>query len=125
MTKDEAKQATPHADLIAELMNPNIPKNEREHAAVRELEAVMQAITAPENQPSQFGTVTLDYHLAKIKEWEDRFESLNDKALAQPAQKQRQPLTEEQAYDLFGPHYNMSAIRAVEAAHGIKEKNNG
>jgi hypothetical protein len=34
--------ATPHAELIAELMNPNIPKNEREHAAVREIERLRQ-----------------------------------------------------------------------------------
>jgi len=34
---------------------------------------------------------------------------------------QRKPLTNEQAYDLFGVHYNMSVIRNVEAAHGIKE----
>ena len=27
-----AVDATPHEELIAELMNPNIPKNEREHA---------------------------------------------------------------------------------------------
>ena len=35
---------------------------------------------------------------------------------------QRKPLTDEQAYDLFGVHYNMSVIRNVEAAHGIKEE---
>jgi hypothetical protein len=33
-----AYQATPHAELLAQLMDPNIPKTEREHAAVRELE---------------------------------------------------------------------------------------
>jgi hypothetical protein len=41
--------ATPHAELIAELMNPNNPKNEREHAAVREIERlkeVQQAVIA-------------------------------------------------------------------------------
>jgi len=42
LTKDEAKAATPHADLIAELMNPNVPKNEREHAAVREIERMRE-----------------------------------------------------------------------------------
>jgi hypothetical protein len=45
-TKDKAKAATPHHDLIAELLNPNIPKNEREHAAVREIER-LQALAAP------------------------------------------------------------------------------
>jgi hypothetical protein len=34
--------ATPHAELIAELMNPNNPKNEREHAAVREIERLQE-----------------------------------------------------------------------------------
>ena len=30
--------ATPHAELLADLMNPNNPKNEREHAAAREMD---------------------------------------------------------------------------------------
>jgi succinate dehydrogenase flavin-adding protein (antitoxin of CptAB toxin-antitoxin module) len=34
--------ATPHAELIAELMNPNKPKNERENAAVREIERLRE-----------------------------------------------------------------------------------
>ena len=42
-----AAQATPHAELIAELMNPNIPKNEREHAAVREIERLREALAQP------------------------------------------------------------------------------
>ena len=44
-----AVDATPHAELIAELMNPNNSKNEREHAAVREIERlqeVQQAVIA-------------------------------------------------------------------------------
>jgi hypothetical protein len=43
----------------------------------------LQAITDPENQPSQFGTVTLDFHFEKIKKWEDLFERMSDKLLAQ------------------------------------------
>lgn len=42
MTDDQAKASTPHAELIAELMNPNNPKNEREHAAVREIEQLRE-----------------------------------------------------------------------------------
>ena len=45
--------ATPHAELIAELMNPNNPKNEREHAATREIERLRetrQAIAELESQ---------------------------------------------------------------------------
>jgi hypothetical protein len=45
-TQDEAKAATPHHDLIAELLNPNTPKTEREHAASREIER-LQALEAP------------------------------------------------------------------------------
>ena len=33
----------------------------------QERDEILQAITDPENQPSQFGTVTLDYHYEKIK----------------------------------------------------------
>lgn len=46
-------QATPHRELMAQLMNPNVPKSEREHAAVREIErlrehAVVLAATVEE-----------------------------------------------------------------------------
>jgi hypothetical protein len=37
-----AVNATPHSELIAELLNPNNPKNEREHAAVREIERLRE-----------------------------------------------------------------------------------
>jgi hypothetical protein len=47
---------------------------------------MLQAITDPENQPSQYGTVTLDYHFEKIKKWEDLFERMSNKVLAQPEQ---------------------------------------
>jgi hypothetical protein len=40
----EEKSSTPHAELIAELMNPNKPKNEREHAAVREIQKLQEAL---------------------------------------------------------------------------------
>jgi formate dehydrogenase maturation protein FdhE len=53
----------------------------------QEAASIIQAVTDPENQPSQYGTVTLDYHLAKLKEWEDRFEKLSDRALAQPEER--------------------------------------
>ncbi len=55
-TKDKAKAATPHHDLIAELLNPNIPKNEREHAAVREIER-LQALAA---QQEPIGFVVME-----------------------------------------------------------------
>lgn len=51
MTDDQEMTATPHAELIAELMNPNNPKNEREHAAVREIERLQEALAQPEQEP--------------------------------------------------------------------------
>ena len=44
MTDNQKKTSTPHAELIAELMNPNNPKNEREHAAVREIERLRKSL---------------------------------------------------------------------------------
>jgi hypothetical protein len=34
----DAKQATPHGDLIAQVLDPCLPKTEREHVAAREIE---------------------------------------------------------------------------------------
>ena len=47
---DREVNATPHTELLAELMNPNIPKNEREHAAVREIERLRETLEQPEQQ---------------------------------------------------------------------------
>jgi hypothetical protein len=62
----------------------------------QERDEILQAITDPENQPSQFGTVTLDYHYEKIKKWEDlferiseNFEKMSDKVLSQPQRKEQ------------------------------------
>ena len=41
---------------------------------------IMQAITDPENQPSQYGTVTLDYLSDKLKEWERRWAKRDEQA---------------------------------------------
>ena len=61
MADDQAMAATPHTELIAELMNPNNPKNEREHAAVREIERLREALA----QPEQDNTYTYASSLAK------------------------------------------------------------
>jgi hypothetical protein len=37
-------------------------------------------------------------------------------------QQASKPMTEEQSYDLFGVHYQMPTIRAVERHHKIGEK---
>lgn len=41
---------------------------------------IMQAITDPENQPSQYGTVTIDYLSDKLKEWERRWAKRDEQA---------------------------------------------
>jgi len=40
----EVKQATPHHELIAQLLDSRIPKTEREHAAAREIERLRAAL---------------------------------------------------------------------------------
>jgi hypothetical protein len=63
----------------------------------QERDEILQAITDPENQPSQFGTVTLEYHEEKIKQWEDlfdrmraNFERASDKVIAQRTEQEPQ-----------------------------------
>jgi hypothetical protein len=40
-----AKQATPHATLIEELLDSRVPKTEREHAAAREIEKLKASLS--------------------------------------------------------------------------------
>ena len=52
----EAKQARPHSELIAQLLDSRIPKTEREHAAAREIERLradllQELVDAPEPEP--------------------------------------------------------------------------
>lgn len=78
---NEALSQLPHklATLIKCL--PQAPFSEhlaaeciKQAERIAELEAaqagIMQAITDTENQPSQYGTVTLDYLSDKLKQWE-------------------------------------------------------
>ena len=44
MEIQDAKQARPHCELIAELLDSRQPKTEREHAAVREIERLRHDI---------------------------------------------------------------------------------
>jgi hypothetical protein len=46
----EAKQATPHSQLIDELMDSGVPKTEREHAAAREIEWLRAVISDAERR---------------------------------------------------------------------------
>jgi hypothetical protein len=70
--------------LVINRIVPPVQRTEQER------DEILQAITDPENQPSQFGTVTLEYHEEKIKQWENlfdrmhaNFERASDKAIAQ------------------------------------------
>lgn len=42
-----AQQATPREHLLKELMDSRVPKTEREHAAVREIERLRAALSGP------------------------------------------------------------------------------
>jgi hypothetical protein len=85
-----------------------------------EREAMMQLFTDPENQPTQHGTVTLEYHFEKIKKWEELFERMSDKVLAQ---RQWVGLTRMDLIKCgvlpFGMSYEL--CQAIEAK--LKEKN--
>jgi hypothetical protein len=41
---NEAKKATPHKELMRELLDSNEPKTAREHAAVRAIEDLLEAL---------------------------------------------------------------------------------
>lgn len=64
--------ATPQAELMAELMNPNNPKNEREHAAVREIERLQEALAKPVLQDiEQYRTQMAGISTAAIGYWKE------------------------------------------------------
>ena len=52
----ECKQAQSHEQLIAELKDSRLPKNEREHAAVREIDALEQRLAAAEARIQKWQT---------------------------------------------------------------------
>jgi hypothetical protein len=70
------------ADWLKHMVRVTPPQPEQNPMS----DEMLQAITDPENQPSQYGTVTLDYHFEKIKKWEDLFERMSNKVLQQPEQ---------------------------------------
>ena len=56
MSDHEAKQATPHATLLAELLDSRVPKSEREHAAAREIERLTAALQWEQSRAERLGT---------------------------------------------------------------------
>lgn len=57
MTENDCRQATPHADLISELMDSRRAKSEREHAAAREIESLRARVAE------------LEEHIAHVETW--------------------------------------------------------
>jgi hypothetical protein len=92
MNDDQVMAATPHAELLAELMNPNTPKNEREHAAVREIERLREALAQPVQEPVAWWD-------AKIGVFNEKhFDQLQPLYTSPP---KRQPLTDEEVEALI------------------------
>jgi len=67
----EAMKATPHKQLIDELMDCRIPKTEREHAAAREIERLRQAIAAEKQEPDELTIAYMSgfFDGKKKREW--------------------------------------------------------
>ena len=49
----EEKQAISDYELIAELVDPNTPKNEREHAAVRQMTLLWEQLAEQVSEPAR------------------------------------------------------------------------
>ena len=58
----EEKAATPHNELIAQLLDSRVPKSEREHAAAREIERLRE----------QLRLATVDQATAEAEAMSDR-----------------------------------------------------
>jgi hypothetical protein len=126
-TKDEAKAATPHHDLIAELLNPNIPKTEREHAASREIER-LQALASTVQKPVAWAI----YQQGRLQSfWLDKgdaydFEFTTEhqwQPLYTAAQRTWVGLTDEERTEIRREHYarTLPLMDAVEAK--LRSKN--
>ena len=61
MKIQDAKQARPHCELIAELLDSRQPKTEREHAAAREIERLRTRVDALESR--------LLHHYDALSDW--------------------------------------------------------
>ena len=123
----EAMKATPHKQLIDELMDSRIPKTEREHAAAREIERLRQAIEAAEKQEPV--CVAFIRQLVSIDK--DGIETWKDEPLyISPPKREWVGLTDEEImemldYGQYGrvPQYARNFVDAIEAK--LREKNHG
>jgi hypothetical protein len=134
-----ARAATPHDQLITELLDSRIPKTEREHAAAREIKKLREALAETEQYPVAWmyhgilhtGTPHDRPSLIWRPEYMDAM-SASMGAKATPlytAPPQRKPLTDEEVDKIIAEHVTITdqhllaavymAIREVEQAHGI------
>jgi len=68
----QCKQARPHDELIAELLDSRIPKTEREHAAAREIEKNQDRIAAGHRLALELECLLLDTKdLPTVSRWWD------------------------------------------------------
>ena len=80
MEIQDAKQARPHCELIAELLDSRQPKTEREHAAVREIERLRHDIERHIAIASEYATECerLRAELAACREDAERYRWLRE-----------------------------------------------
>lgn len=78
MSDNEAKQATTHETLIANLLDSRVPKNEREHAAAREILGLRTKLAACREAADNFEA---DYRVENRK-LEDELTRLRHIAVA-------------------------------------------
>lgn len=76
MDSNRAFAATPWRELEAQIMDPNVPKNEREHWAAREIQRLRDLLNSPESPNDndalprqQLAALTLRVHEAEQKLW--------------------------------------------------------
>lgn len=135
MTTEQEMQATPHEDLIWQLLDSSIPKTDREHAAAREIEGLREwKERALELARKSHGTLLLtdppqDPWKAQGVDWKlsDAIKAIHaaiDEAEKQESAKAWVGLTDEEIAELRrnGAHSVSEAdFRAIETR--LKEKN--
>ena len=125
------RMATPHDQLIAELLDSRIPKTEREHAAAREIKRLREALAEPEQKPTGIIRTIGGYpdESQHTVEWLVKHKDLHDGDKLYTLPPARKPLTDEDVMSL-ALKYDLDAtwskhlfkfVRAIERAHGIGE----
>lgn len=84
-----------------------------------ERDSMLQAITDPENQPSQYGTVTMDYHAQKVSELSDKHNTSVDALISAREERTAWRVTAENAEAAV----KQARIDALEEAAAICQAN--